>query len=163
MISYCHSDSAVCTLLYKELAKYGQQFDIWIDWKSSKTGYVWGKIADGIASSSVILCLLSTKYYESKSCQQEFVYAYDHLKKSVIPVYISDDKPPGWLGRYICYYIDNDFNMQSFGKEKTRGFMANFDLKYPQQKKIHITQQTFKTPSVGLNAHQQNPVLRISG
>ena len=98
MISYAHSDNDVCRQLYNELAKYDQQFDIWIDWKNSKTGYVWGKIADGIADSSAILCLLSNKYYESKSCQQEFVYACDFLEKSVIPVYIGDDKPPGWLG-----------------------------------------------------------------
>jgi hypothetical protein len=98
MISYAHSDSNVCTQLYNELVKNNQQFDIWIDWKNSKTGYLWGKIADGIENSSVILCLLSNKYYESKSCQQEFVYAHDHLKKPVIPVYILDDKPPGWLG-----------------------------------------------------------------
>ena len=101
MISYAHSDNDVCRQLHDELAKYNQQFDIWIDWKNSKTGYVWGKIADGIANSSAILCLLSNKYYESKSCQQEFVYACDTLKKLVIPVYIGDDKPPGWLGMYI--------------------------------------------------------------
>ena len=98
MISYAHRDNDVCTELYNELDKYNQQFDIWIDWKNSKTGYVWGKIADGIVDSSLIICLLSSKYYESKSCQQEFVYAYDHLKKTVIPIYISNDKLPGWLG-----------------------------------------------------------------
>ncbi|CAF0805995.1 unnamed protein product [Rotaria sordida] len=102
MISYAHNDNNICTQLYNELAKHNQQFDIWIDWKNSKTGYLWGKIADGIANSSVILCLLSNKYYESKSCQQEFVYAHDHLKKPVIPIYIFDDKPPGWLAIHTC-------------------------------------------------------------
>ncbi|CAF4907773.1 unnamed protein product [Rotaria sp. Silwood1] len=84
MISYAHSDNDVCTQLYNELVKHNQQFDIWIDWKNSKTGYLWGKIADGIADSS------------------EFVYAHDHLKKPVIPVYILDDKPPGWLAIHTC-------------------------------------------------------------
>ncbi|CAF2778304.1 unnamed protein product [Rotaria sp. Silwood2] len=102
MISYAHSDSDVCKQLYNEVVKHNQQFDIWIDWKNSKTGYLWGKIADGIADASVIVCLLSNKYYESKSCQQEFVYAHDHLKKPVIPVYILYDKPPGWLAIHTC-------------------------------------------------------------
>jgi hypothetical protein len=101
MISYAHSDNNVCTQLYNELIKHNQKFNIWIDWKNSKTGYLWGKIADGIENSSVILCLLSNKYYESKSCQQEFVYAHDHLKKPLIPVYILNDKPPGWLGMFL--------------------------------------------------------------
>jgi hypothetical protein len=108
MISYAHSDNDVCTQLYNELVKYKHKFDIWIDWKNSKTGYLWGKIADGITDSSVILCLLSNKYYESKSCQQEFVYAHDHLKKPVIPVYILDDKPPGWLGMSHSGYFTKE-------------------------------------------------------
>jgi hypothetical protein len=108
MISYSHSDNDVCTQLYNELVKYNQQFDIWIDWKNSKTGYLWGKIADGIADSSVILCLLSNKYYESKSCQQEFVYAHDHLKKPLIPIFILDDKPPGWLGMSDSVYFTKE-------------------------------------------------------
>ncbi|CAF2919923.1 unnamed protein product, partial [Rotaria sp. Silwood2] len=97
MISYSHGDNEVCTQLYNELAKRHEEFDIWIDRKYCKTGYLWGKIADGIAEASVVLCILSQKYYESKSCQQEFVYAHDHLKKQVIPVFIEQDKPPGWI------------------------------------------------------------------
>jgi hypothetical protein len=119
MISYAHRDNDVCMQLYNELDKYNQQFDIWIDWKNSKTGYVWGKIADGIADSSLVICLLSNKYYESKSCQQEFVYAYDHLKKTVIPVYISNDKLPGWLGTttlldFFSNYRINETHHYSF-------------------------------------------------
>ncbi|CAF0946961.1 unnamed protein product [Adineta steineri] len=102
MISYAHGDNNVCSQLYDELNKYNRQFDIWIDWKNSKTGYLWGKIADGIADATIILCLLSNKYYESKSCQQEFVYAHDHLKKPIIPIFILNDKPPGWLAIHTC-------------------------------------------------------------
>jgi hypothetical protein len=105
MISYAHSDNDVCSQLYNELVKHNQRFGIWIDWKNSKTGYLWGKIADGIADANVILCLLSKKYYESTSCQQEFVYAHDHLKKPMIPVYILDDKPPGWLGMSFSGWV----------------------------------------------------------
>jgi hypothetical protein len=129
MISYAHSDNDVCTQLYNELVKHNQQFDIWIDWKNSKTGYLWGKIADGIADSSVILCLLSNKYYESKSCQQEFVYAHDHLKKSLIPVYILDDKPPGWLGMShngLFSYRINFFLLLNLKKWQNRNSKRKF-------------------------------------
>ncbi|CAF1502375.1 unnamed protein product [Adineta ricciae] len=102
MISYAHSDNSICSQIYNELDKYNRQFDIWIDWKNSKTGYLWGKIADGMADANIILCLLSSKYYESKSCQQEFVYAHDHLKKIIIPIFILDDKPPGWIAIHTC-------------------------------------------------------------
>ncbi|CAF0891190.1 unnamed protein product [Rotaria sordida] len=102
MISYSHGDNEVCTQLYNELEKRHEEFDIWIDRKYCKTGYLWGKIADGIADASVVLCILSQKYYESKSCQQEFVYAHDHLKKQVIPVFIEQDKPPGWIAIHTC-------------------------------------------------------------
>jgi hypothetical protein len=107
MISYSHSDNDVCTELYNELAKRHDDFDIWIDRKYCKTGYLWGKIADGIQEAGVILCLLSNKYYESKSCQQEFVYARDHLKKQVIPVFLQKDKPPGWLGEYVLESLES--------------------------------------------------------
>ena len=125
MISYSHSDNNVCKQLYDELIKYNQQFDVWIDWKNSKTGYLWGKIADGIADSAVILCLLSDKYYESKSCQQEFVYAHDHLKKPIIPIYILDDKPPGWLGISLNRHFNKEhLEMVYFHTESP--FLVNF-------------------------------------
>ncbi|CAF3273591.1 unnamed protein product [Rotaria sp. Silwood2] len=102
MISYSHVDNVVCTQLYDELSKRDEEFDIWIDRKYCKTGYLWGKIADGITDANVVLCILSQKYYESKSCQQEFVYAHDHLKKQVIPVFIEQEKPPGWIAIHTC-------------------------------------------------------------
>ncbi|UJR07258.1 hypothetical protein I4U23_011546 [Adineta vaga] len=125
MISYAHSDNHVCSQLYNELNKYEQNFDIWIDWKNTKTGYLWGKIADGITDANIILCLLSTKYYESKSCQQEFVYAHDHLKKSIIPIFILDDKPPGWLAIHTCMMKYVRFrNIKQLEQEKLKDLIG---------------------------------------
>ncbi|CAF3949934.1 unnamed protein product, partial [Rotaria magnacalcarata] len=58
---------------------------------------LWERIADGIVNSSVGLCLLSQKYYESKSCQQEFFYVFNKLKKNVIPIYIGRSNPPNHM------------------------------------------------------------------
>jgi hypothetical protein len=99
MISYSHADNDVCTQLYKELDKRNEEFDIWIDWKYCNTGNLWEKIADGIVNAGVVLCLLSQKYYESKSCQQEFFYVFNKLKKNVIPIYIERTKPPNHMGK----------------------------------------------------------------
>ena len=107
MISYSHADNDVCTQFYKELDKRNEDFDIWIDWKHCNTGNLWEKIADGIVNASVVLCLLSQKYYESKSCQQEFFYVFNKLKKNVIPIYIERTKPPNHMGK-----VDN--TLQTF-------------------------------------------------
>ncbi|CAF4908393.1 unnamed protein product [Rotaria sp. Silwood1] len=127
MISYSHGDNDICTQLYNELNKRNDEFDIWIDRKYCKTGYLWGKIADGMQEANVILCLLSNKYYESKSCQQEFVYANDQLKKQVIPVFVQKDKPPGWVGKYSymfakIYSISSD---STIGKRKVERINGN--------------------------------------
>ncbi|CAF1270076.1 unnamed protein product [Rotaria sordida] len=61
MISYSHGDNDVCTQLYHELNKKNDEFYIWIDRQYCKTGYLWGKIADGMQAASIILCLLSNK------------------------------------------------------------------------------------------------------
>ncbi|CAF4813123.1 unnamed protein product [Rotaria sp. Silwood1] len=128
MISYSHGDNDVCTQLYNELNKRNDEFDIWIDRQCCKTGYLWGKIADGIQEASVILCLLSNKYYESKSCQQEFVYANDHLKKQIIPVFIQKDKPPGWLAIHTCLLKYVRFcQTQPLEKEKLKDLMEMID------------------------------------
>ncbi|CAF1261540.1 unnamed protein product [Rotaria sordida] len=128
MISYSHGDNDVCTQLYNELNKRNDEFDIWIDRKYCKTGYLWGKIADGMQEASVILCLLSNKYYESKSCQQEFVYANDHLKKQVIPVFIQQDKPPGWVGIHTCLLKYIRFRQtQLLEEEKLKDLMEMID------------------------------------
>ncbi|CAF1391213.1 unnamed protein product [Rotaria sordida] len=128
MISYSHGDNDVCTQLYNELNKRNNEFDIWIDRQCCKTGYLWGKIADGIQEASVILCLLSNKYYESKSCQQEFVYANDHLKKQIIPVFIQNDKPPGWLAIHTCLLKYVRFRQtQPLEKEKLKDLMEMID------------------------------------
>ena len=49
--------------------------------------------------AGVIVCLVSSQYFESKSCRQEFIYAVDSLKRRIIPVLLENFEPKGWLGK----------------------------------------------------------------
>lgn len=102
MISYSHGDTEFCQQLYDEILKKG--YDIWIDFKFLKTGDLWEKIAAGMKQATIIVCLLSENYYESKSCRLEATYALDKLqseKRSVIPVFLRKHEIPEWLGKFI--------------------------------------------------------------
>ncbi|CAM4775638.1 unnamed protein product [Rotaria magnacalcarata] len=125
MISYSHADSAFCTELCKELDNKNEIFDIWIDWKYCTTGNLWERIADGIVNSSVVLCLLSQKYYESKSCQQEFFYVFNKLKKNVIPIYIGRSNPPNHMELLMCMSKYVRFNQMHPLEPKSLGELMN--------------------------------------
>ncbi|CAF1675507.1 unnamed protein product [Rotaria magnacalcarata] len=99
MISYCHADNPFCSQVYDLLCKHSDAFDIWID-RTHCQGVedLWESIADGMEQASIIVCLLSGQYFESKSCRKEFIYATDSLKKKILPVLIEQFEPKGWLG-----------------------------------------------------------------
>ena len=101
MISYCHADNIFCTRIFELFNTHSDTFEIWIDRTHCQAATdLWEAIADGIEKASVIVSLLSEKYFESKSCRQEFIYAMDSLKKPVIPVLLGDFEPKGWLGNH---------------------------------------------------------------
>ncbi|CAF1166748.1 unnamed protein product [Didymodactylos carnosus] len=95
MISYSHHNKDFCQKLLKHLS----QFDVWIDFNECKAGDLWEKIAIGMRKANVILCLISDKYCESRSCRQEITHAIDHLQKPIVPIYIEHHKAPDWLGK----------------------------------------------------------------
>ncbi|CAF3544814.1 unnamed protein product [Rotaria socialis] len=99
MISYCHADDTFCSRILELFSTRSETFHIWIDRTHCQTAIdLWESIAEGMESASVIVCLLSNSYLESKSCRQEFVYAIDSLKKPVLPVLLGNFDPKGWLG-----------------------------------------------------------------
>lgn len=99
MISYCHSDRDFCNKILEYLSTQQTEFDIWIDQTHCRTsGDLWELIAAGIEQSSLVLCLLSEYYFQSKSCRQEFIYSTDTIHKVIVPIIIGDFKPKGWLG-----------------------------------------------------------------
>ncbi|CAM4762838.1 unnamed protein product [Rotaria magnacalcarata] len=99
MISYCHVDDTFCSRILELFSTRSETFHIWIDRTHCQTSIdLWESIAEGMESASVIVCLLSNSYLESKSCRQEFVYAIDSLKKPVLPVLLGNFDPKGWLG-----------------------------------------------------------------
>jgi len=121
MISYCHDDNIFRGEIFDLLATRNDAFEIWID-RTHIQGSVdlWESIADGIEKASVIVCLLSNQYFESKSCRQEFIYATDSLKRRIVPVLIGNFQPKGWLGEYNnkifqrCISINNFASLNRF-------------------------------------------------
>ncbi|CAF3800289.1 unnamed protein product, partial [Rotaria sp. Silwood1] len=99
MISYSHGDDVFCNKVLDLLTKQSNVFEIWID-RTHCQGVedLWESIADGMEKASIIVCLLSSQYFESKSCRKEFIYATDSLKKKIVPVLIEHFEPKGWLG-----------------------------------------------------------------
>ena len=104
MISYCHENNSFCDELLKYLLKLNDKFDIWID-RTHCEGIIdlWESIADGMERSSIILCLLSDQYFQSKSCRQEFIYATDSLKRTILPILIEHFQPKGWMGLFFSF------------------------------------------------------------
>ncbi|CAF3809620.1 unnamed protein product [Rotaria socialis] len=100
MISYCHKNDSFCTELFNLLTTHNDAFDIWID-RTHLQGVddLWELIAYGIERSSIVVSLISSQYFESKSCRQEFVYAADSQKKKIVPVLLEKFEPKGWLGK----------------------------------------------------------------
>ncbi|CAF4259634.1 unnamed protein product [Rotaria sp. Silwood2] len=100
MISYSHDNNTFCSKILNLLTTRNDNFDIWIDRTHCQgANDLWEMIANGIESACVIVCLLSTQYFESKSCRQEFIYANDSLKKKIVHVLLDNFEPKGWLGK----------------------------------------------------------------
>ena len=100
MISYSHDNNEFCSQLLALLNTYHENFEIWIDrMHCQAVADLWESIAEGMERALVILCLISSQYFESKSCRKEFIYATDSLKKLVVPVLLENFEPKGWLGR----------------------------------------------------------------
>ncbi|UJR12223.1 hypothetical protein I4U23_016400 [Adineta vaga] len=101
MISYSHTDAIFCQELVKYLSQY---LPIWVDYQQIHSDDVWEEIASGMEKATVIVLIVTKKYYDSKSCRQELSYACDTLKKRIVPIYAPNQqyRPNGWLGIRIA-------------------------------------------------------------
>ncbi|CAF2513399.1 unnamed protein product [Rotaria sp. Silwood2] len=109
MISYSHDNNTFCSQILDLLGTRLDVFEIWIDRTHCQMSTdLWESIAEGMENACVILCLISSQYFESKSCRKEFIYAIDFLKKIIASVLLGNFEPRGWLGirmtgmKYIC-------------------------------------------------------------
>ncbi len=106
MISYCHDNNEFCGEIFEFLRTRNDVFEIWID-RTHCQGAIdlWESIADGMEQASIIVCLLSESYFQSKSCRQEFIYAADSLKRRIVPILIGNFEPKGWLGELFNWFF----------------------------------------------------------
>ena len=106
MISYNQKSGTDCmNKLLQELKDKG--YKVWVDFEQMH-GKVYDHMAEGIASSLIIVPLLSEAYESSENCQLELKQAQKILK-AIIPVKIEDYHPPknSWLSLILsdrCYY-----------------------------------------------------------
>ena len=98
MISYSHQNNEFCDKILDLLETKSHVFQVWINRTHCKTGDLWEAIASGMECAQIIICLLSDDYSQSKSCRQEITYALDTLHKPVIPIYLGEYQPRGWIG-----------------------------------------------------------------
>ncbi|CAF4364153.1 unnamed protein product [Rotaria sp. Silwood2] len=97
MISYAHANDQFCDKILAEIERKRDLCRIWIDrYYLASNEDLWEKIARGIKQSKVVVCLLSQKYYDSKSCRKEATFAIKR-NKSIIPVYIGEPGDCDWL------------------------------------------------------------------
>ncbi|CAF0985416.1 unnamed protein product [Adineta ricciae] len=106
MISYCHRNKDLCTIIYNCLSKMGK-YRIWFD-QEQMYGSTMDRMAEGIEKSHLILVCMSSAYKNSNSCHKECEYA-DKRQHKVLFVKVEPNYTPnGWLGFYLGqqYYID---------------------------------------------------------
>lgn len=136
MISYCHDNNAFCDHVINRLRSERDSYDVWIDRTHCQgTDDLWELIAGGIEGASLVVCLLSPQYFESKSCRQEFVYAADKRKKKLVPILLDKFEPAGWLGE--CCTCPSPSLFTSAGIRMTGLKYVRFkDIERPEQKKM---------------------------
>jgi len=106
MISYNQKSGTDCmNKLLRELRK--RDYNVWIDVEQMRRN-VYDHMAEAIASSFIIVPLVSEAYESSENCKLELKMAQLN-QKAIIPVKIEDYRPPtdSWLSLILsdrCYY-----------------------------------------------------------
>lgn len=67
--------------LHHQLTKLG--FRVWMDVYQMAGGNLHSEIVNGIKNSEIFVCCVTTKYSESKNCENELCFAYDSNKKII--------------------------------------------------------------------------------
>eukprot|EP00794_Sanderia_malayensis_P007282 gene7282-8093_t len=102
-ISYSHKNTDTAKRIHKHLKLFHPDWNIFIDISELKTGVAWQvKLYDSIASSNIVIALLSPPYIASKVCQEEYNLAsamhHDVNYQTVLyPVLVETiDRLPTW-------------------------------------------------------------------
>lgn len=99
MVSYAHADNQFCDKILAVLDKKQNLFQVLIDRKFlASSANIWVKIAHAIKQSTVVILLLSQKYFDSRSCRNEATFAIKR-GKALVPVHIGKLGDCDWLGR----------------------------------------------------------------
>ncbi|CAF1078101.1 unnamed protein product [Adineta ricciae] len=106
MISYCHRNKDLCTVIYNCLSKMGK-YRIWFD-QEQMYGSTMDRMAEGIEKSHLFLVCMSSAYKNSNSCHKECEYADKRQHKVLFLKVEPNYTPNGWLGFYLGqqYYVD---------------------------------------------------------
>ena len=87
-ISYPHQIRPQAEKVIRALQSAG--YRVWFD-QGLLVGSEYNEvIAERIAACEVFCCLLTSDYYQSQYCRQEFLFAKEEMKKPIIPVYIGE-------------------------------------------------------------------------
>jgi hypothetical protein len=106
MISYSHTNSDLCHIIYDCLLKIGK-YKIWID-KEEMHGSMMERMAEAIEDSHLMLICMSGAYKSSQACQAECEYAFSRQHRVVFLKMEPKYKPNGWLGIFLGsrHYVD---------------------------------------------------------
>ncbi|CAF4090625.1 unnamed protein product [Rotaria sordida] len=165
MISYSHGDNIFCNKILDLLTKHNDVFEIWID-RTHCQGVedLWESIADGMEQASIIVCLLSSQYFESKSCRKEFIYATDSLKKKIVPVLIEHFEPKGWLGirmtgmKYVRFRGPFESEQNKMTELLNTIFSSLSSAKIPINENLSAQPPNHSTPSPSPSNHVMLPL-----
>ncbi|CAF2971370.1 unnamed protein product [Rotaria sp. Silwood2] len=159
MISDSHGDYDFCSQLLDSLNKHNDVFEIWID-RTHCQGVddLWGAIAEGMEQASIIVCLLSNQYFESKSCRKEFIYAADSLKKKIVPILLVQFNTKGWLEQSKATELLNTI-LTSFSSAKIP-INENLSAQSPHHGTPPASSHAV-SPFIFTSTTQQTPVVNV--
>ena len=140
-ISYCHKNAEAVRNIAEKIQKH---YKIWIDINDLESGVDLKKqLADGLKSSDLFLCFISSSYCESTSCIQEFSFA-ESLHKSIFPVMLEKEASNGIdlsianLNRFNAYKSPNTFEPWTQNSDALYEKLLAEIIKHFQPNKIKV-------------------------
>lgn len=99
-VSYAHADAELAYPIISGLQERGLR--VWFD-EGIEAGELWDEvIPDYVEQCAAMLCLVSTRFTDSKNCKNEIRYA-NELKKEVLILHLEDRELP----RYIRFHYSS--------------------------------------------------------
>jgi phosphopantothenate-cysteine ligase len=111
MISYSHTDKALCYQIHEQLVRDG--YRVWID-RDHVHGEIIATMATAIENSEFVLICMSDAYKQSSYCQLEAHYAFEQRCRLIPLIMTLKYKTDGWLGILVSGKIYVDFPKLKF-------------------------------------------------